>query len=131
MSESVPIAAPPGRRLDQWLWFARLVKSRSLAARLCAAGQVTLNGIAVRKPNQIVRIGDAVAAPQGGWRRTVQVSALGTRRGPPPEARLLYEEAAPPLRLATEAPAWEPLLADTDREDTDRGLLRAPSAPPR
>ena len=27
-------------RLDQWLWFARFVKSRSLAARLCAAGAV-------------------------------------------------------------------------------------------
>ena len=126
MSGSTPIAAPPGRRLDQWLWFARLVKSRSLAARLCAAGEVALNGVAVRKPNHIVRIGDAVAAPQGGWRRTVQVVALGTRRGPPGEARLLYEETAPPLRLAAPAPGWEPLLADPDREDTDRVSLKAP-----
>lgn len=129
MSENVPIAAPPGRRLDQWLWFARLVKSRSLAARLCAAGQVTLNGIAVKKPNHIVRIGDNITTPQGGWRRTVQVLALGTRRGPPPEARVLYEEAEPPLRLSAEAPEWEPLLADPDREDTSRGFLKAPPKP--
>ena len=31
------------RRLDQWLWFARLLKSRSLAARLCAGGAVLVN----------------------------------------------------------------------------------------
>ena len=128
MSEGADIALPLGRRLDQCLWFARLVKSRSLAARLCAAGEVALNGVAVRKPNHIVRIGDAVAAPQGGWRRTVQVVALGTRRGPPGEARLLYEETAPPLRLAAPAPGWEPLLADPDGEDAESGILKAPPA---
>jgi ribosomal 50S subunit-recycling heat shock protein len=36
-----------GRRLDQWLWFARLVKSRSRAARLCVTGVVTVNGMTV------------------------------------------------------------------------------------
>jgi len=104
------------RRLDQWLWFARLVKSRSLAARLCAAGAVTVNGIAVRKPNQTVRIGDAVAAQQGAVRRIVRVASLGWRRGPATEARLLYEEPAAPVRLSELAPAWAPLLADGDEE---------------
>ncbi|MFZ2006390.1 MAG: S4 domain-containing protein, partial [Stellaceae bacterium] len=39
------------RRLDQWLWFARFAKSRALAARLCAASAVSINGIAATKPN--------------------------------------------------------------------------------
>jgi ribosome-associated heat shock protein Hsp15 len=112
LSESAP--APPSRRLDQWLWFARLAKSRSLAGRLCAVGAVTLNGIVVRKPNHLVRVGDAVAAPQGAYRRTMRVTALGRRRGPAAEARLLYEETAPPTRLSELAPAWEPLLAEGD-----------------
>jgi ribosome-associated heat shock protein Hsp15 len=99
-------------RLDQWLWFARFVKSRSLAARLCAAGAVAINGIPVKKPNQSVRIGDVVVLPQGGWQHTVRVLALGGRRGPATEARLLYEEAAAALRLRDLAPDWEPLLAD-------------------
>ena len=34
------ISDKAGRRLDQWLWFARFAKSRSLAARLCVAGAV-------------------------------------------------------------------------------------------
>ncbi|HXC89307.1 MAG TPA: RNA-binding S4 domain-containing protein [Stellaceae bacterium] len=117
MSDSGGTPAPPGRRLDQWLWFARLVKTRSLAARLCAAGVVTLNGVAVRKPNHLVRVGDCVAAPQGGFRRTVEVLALGARRGPASEARLLYLDAAAPVRLADLSPAWEPLLAEADPED--------------
>ena len=99
-------------RLDQWLWFARFVKSRSLAARLCAAGAVAINGIPVRKPNQSVRIGDVVVLPQGGWQRTVRVLALGDRRGPAMEAQLLYEETAAALRLKDLMPGWEPLLAD-------------------
>lgn len=99
-------------RLDQWLWFARFVKSRSLAARLCAAGAVAVNGIPVKKPNQSVRIGDVVVLPQGGWQRTVRVRALGDRRGPATEARRLYEEAGAALRLRDLLPGWEPLLAD-------------------
>jgi ribosome-associated heat shock protein Hsp15 len=105
------------RRLDQWLWFARLAKSRSLAGRLCAAGAVTLNGTTVRKPNRLIRLGDAIVAPQGGYRRTVRVLALGLRRGPAIEARLLYEEIAAPVRLSELLEAWEPLLADADAED--------------
>ncbi len=104
-------------RLDQWLWFARFVKSRSLAARLCAAGAVVVNGFPVKKANHLVRIGDIVVLPQGGWQRTVRVSALGLRRGPAAEARLLYEETAAALRFADLAPVWVPLLGDSDLED--------------
>jgi len=104
-------------RLDQWLWFARFVKSRSLAARLCAAGAVAVNGLPVKKANHLVRIGDIVVLPQGGWQRNVRILALGLRRGPAAEAHLLYEEAGPVLRLADLVPAWVPLLGDGDPED--------------
>ena len=102
------------RRLDQWLWFARLVKSRSLAGRLCAQGAVWVNQAAVSKPNHSIRIGDIVIAPQGPFRRTVRVLALGARRGPAIEARQLYEESAAPVRLPEPAPEWTPLLADPE-----------------
>lgn len=108
-------------RLDQWLWFARFVKSRSLAARLCTAGTVTINGNPVTKSNQAVRIGDIVRLPQGCWQRTVRVAALAVRRGPASEARLLYEEAAVPVRLSTGASDWVPLL-----EAGEAGDMRSP-----
>lgn len=104
-------------RLDQWLWFARLAKSRSVAARLCAAGAVTINGTAVTKPNQAVRVGDIVIFPQGGWQHTVRVIALGIRRGPASQARMLYEETAAALRLSAVASDWIPLLEAGESRD--------------
>jgi ribosome-associated heat shock protein Hsp15 len=101
------------RRLDQWLWFARFVKSRSLAARLCAEGAVNVNGVPVAKPNHAVKAGDVVTVPQGPWQHTVQVVALGTRRGPAVEARTLFRETGT-ARRADLLPAWEPLLAEDD-----------------
>ncbi|HXC29699.1 MAG TPA: RNA-binding S4 domain-containing protein [Stellaceae bacterium] len=101
------------RRLDQWLWFARFAKSRSIAARLCVSGAVDVNGAAVAKPNHAVRPGDIVTLPQGSWQRTVEVLALGTRRGPATEAQTLFRETDTPRR-ADLAPVWEPLLADDD-----------------
>jgi ribosome-associated heat shock protein Hsp15 len=107
--------APPGPaslRLDQWLWFARFVKSRSRASRLCTAGVVTVNGLAVRRANHTIRVGDTIVILQGVLVRTIRVRALGERRGPPPEARSLYEETAAPVHVSKLDPAWTPLLAD-------------------
>lgn len=104
------------RRLDQWLWFARFTKSRSVAARLCAAGAVAVNGIAVTKPNHGVKRGDVVTLPQGAWQRSVEVLGLGTRRGPAGEARSLFRETAS-IRRAELAPAWEPLLLADDNDE--------------
>ncbi|HZT89180.1 MAG TPA: RNA-binding S4 domain-containing protein [Stellaceae bacterium] len=104
------------RRLDQWLWFARFAKSRSLAARLCVGGEIAVNGVFVTKPNHALHVGDVVALPQGGYRRTVRVLALGLRRGPAVEARTLYEEAAEARRIARAVTDWVPLLGDADAE---------------
>jgi ribosome-associated heat shock protein Hsp15 len=100
------------RRLDQWLWFARLAKSRSQAARLAVAGSVLVNGMAARKASQSVRVGDALVVPQGTRRRAVRVLDLGTRRGPAVEARSLYEERMPPPAASAPGPAWVALLLD-------------------
>jgi ribosome-associated heat shock protein Hsp15 len=103
-----------GRRLDQWLWFARFAKTRSRAARLCVAGVVTVNQVTIRKANHVLRIGDTIAVPQRAFCRTVRVLGLGTRRGPPAEARLLYEEITAAVHLSGFIPAWQPLLMGED-----------------
>ena len=112
MTAAAPIDRARGR-LDQWLWFARFLKSRSFAARLCAAGLIAVNGTAVRKPSHSVRVGDIVVLPQGRWQRTVRIVAIGDRRGPAAEARLLYAEIAPATPLAEQMPKWLPLLDET------------------
>jgi ribosome-associated heat shock protein Hsp15 len=109
---SGPMAQSSSRRLDQWLWIARFVKSRSLASRLCMAGAVTLNGVMVRKASHAIRVGDVVIVPQGVLLRTIRVKALGWRRGPPSEARLLYDETAAPVYVRELTPSWKPLLEE-------------------
>ncbi len=80
-------------RLDRFLWFARIVKTRGLARELAASGHLRLDGRAVDKPASAVRIGCVLAfAAPGGRVRVLRIAALPTRRGPPQEARVCYED---------------------------------------
>jgi ribosome-associated heat shock protein Hsp15 len=99
-------------RLDKFLWFARLARTRSLAARLCAAGAVAIAGRPILKPGHPVRVGDVLTAPQGRLIRTIRIVALASRRGPAAEAQALYAELTPP-RPAADA-AWTRLLDDAE-----------------
>lgn len=83
------------RRLDKWLWFARVVKSRTLAASLIEDGKVRLNRSKVLKPSQGARAGDVLTVNIGPGVRVLKVLALGERRGPATEARALYEDLTP------------------------------------
>lgn len=85
-------------RLDKWLWYARFVKTRGLATRLIAGGHVRIDGERVEKSHQTVRAGAVLTFPLGHHVRVIRVVALGTRRGPAPEAQALYEDLAPPSR---------------------------------
>jgi ribosome-associated heat shock protein Hsp15 len=109
------MSEPLSLRIDKWLWFARMAKTRSLAARLCAAGLVTVEGAVVTKPNRAVRVGESVTVVQGRMRRGFVVAALGERRGPPAEARLLYAEVEPPTPAQNSDMQWTPLLDEESR----------------
>ena len=84
-------------RLDRYLFFIRLTKSRTLAQALIEAGRVRLDGKRVAKASEEVRVGSVLALPLRGQVRILRVMAIPARRGPPAEARLAYEEidAAP------------------------------------
>ncbi|MCB2102874.1 MAG: RNA-binding S4 domain-containing protein [Rhodobacterales bacterium] len=84
------------RRIDQWLWYARFFKSRSLATKFVAAGRLRVNGDLIAKAHHGLREGDVLTFPKGPDIRVVRVEALGKRRGPAPEAQTLYTDLAPP-----------------------------------
>lgn len=85
----------PTQRLDKWLWCARFFKSRNLASKLLSAGRLRLSGKVVTKAHQLVRPGEVLTFPQGPFIRVVKVVYLADRRGPAPEAQLLYEDLEP------------------------------------
>ena len=84
-----------GVRVDIWLWRARFIKTRALATRFVEKGTVRLgrNGqtLRIQRASLLVRPGDVLTISLKAGIRQVTVCALGTRRGPPAEARTLYE----------------------------------------
>ena len=79
-------------RIDRFLFFIRLAKSRTLAQRIIDAGHVRLDGKRVEKPSEDVRVGSTIALPLNEKVRVLRVLSLPTRRGPASEARACYEE---------------------------------------
>ncbi|MDO7834852.1 RNA-binding S4 domain-containing protein [Sphingobium sp. HBC34] len=86
-----PIAGP-SLRIDKYLWFARLAKSRSAAQKLAEDGHIRLNGRRIDRAHAPVRAGDLITFPHGAHVRVVRVAALPARRGPAVEAEGCYEE---------------------------------------
>jgi ribosome-associated heat shock protein Hsp15 len=79
-------------RLDKFLWFARIVKTRALAQTMAEEGRIRLGGRLVDRAHAPVRVGDVLSFAQRGSVRVLRVAALPARRGPPAEARALYVE---------------------------------------
>ncbi|MGE0055021.1 MAG: RNA-binding S4 domain-containing protein [Hyphomicrobium sp.] len=102
-----PASETSSLRIDQWLWFARIAKSRTLAQALIERGKVRINRVRIDKPSQQVKPGDVITISLGPRIRVLQVSALSDRRGPASEAVQLYVELTPdagtPTRSGTAA----------------------------
>lgn len=79
-------------RIDRFLFFIRVVKSRTLAQGVIDEGYVRIDGKRVEKPSEEVRPGSIVALPLHGRVRILRVLRLPQRRGPAAEARSCYEE---------------------------------------
>ena len=83
------------QRIDKWLWFARVVKTRALAADLVTSGHVRINGRRSDTPGKAIRTGDVLTIALDRSIRVLRVRLAGVRRGPYEEARLLYEDLSP------------------------------------
>ena len=124
-------------RLDKWLWYARFFKTRALASKAISNGRFRLDGDVMSKPHRQAKCGQVLTFSQGTRIRVVRIKALGSRRGPAPEAALLFDDLAPnePAIESTSAstmPAFEKRQAGDgrptkrQRRKTDRlkaGLL--------
>ncbi|MEA2304165.1 MAG: ribosome-associated heat shock protein Hsp15 [Solirubrobacteraceae bacterium] len=96
-------------RVDKWLWAARVVKTRAIAADAVKGGRVHVNGRAI-KPSKEVRPGDRLEITLGTVRLALVIRGTAQRRGPASEAALLYDETAE-SREARERAAAERRLA--------------------
>ena len=98
------------QRIDRWLYFARVVKSRSLAAKLAQSGRVRVNGDKIDQPSRQVQRDDVLTITLDRRILVLKILEPGERRGPYPEAKTLYEDLSPPPVKAEDAgtPALAP-----------------------
>ena len=79
-------------RLDTWLWYARLYKSRSLSSKAILSGKLRVNSNKIIKPASKVKINDVLTINHLNMVRIIQVQSLAIRRGPASEAQKLYKD---------------------------------------
>jgi len=115
------------QRIDKWLFFSRIVKSRTLAGKLVSAGRVRVNSDKIDLPSRMIVPGDVLTVTLERRIRILRVLDPGKRRGPAAEAQTLYEDLTPPEPPRTERPskvaAREPGAGrptKKERRETDR-----------
>ncbi|HET7849510.1 MAG TPA: S4 domain-containing protein [Pseudolabrys sp.] len=80
------------QRIDKWLWHARLVRTRSAAAALVAAGHVRIDGRRVTTPAYTVKSGAVLTLALNAAVKVLKVESFCDRRGGAPQARALYRD---------------------------------------
>jgi ribosome-associated heat shock protein Hsp15 len=85
------------QRIDIFLWHARFFKTRSISSQKIRSGKIRLNGTLIKKSSVFVRSGDMLTFAQEDHIRVIKILTLGHRRGPAPEAALLFEDHSPPV----------------------------------
>lgn len=86
-----------GMRLDRFLWWVRLAKTRSAAQAIAADGHLRIDGRPVDRAHTCVRVGNVLTFATHGRVRVVRVEALPHRRGPAPEAQGCYQDLSQPM----------------------------------
>ena len=94
-------------RLDRFLWFARLAKTRDVAQALASEGRLRIDGRAVDRSHAPVRVGNILTFFHAGRVRVLRIAALPQRRGPAPEAQSCYQELTHSLTANVSQPVQE------------------------
>jgi ribosome-associated heat shock protein Hsp15 len=92
-------------RLDKFLWFARLARTRSFAQEVAAARHLRIDGRVIEKAAAAVRVGNTLTFPLHDRVRVIRIDALPARRGPAPEARTCYTDLAAPIENVSQGAA--------------------------
>lgn len=89
-----PRASIASQRLDRWIWHARIVKTRSIAAGLVSEGYVRINGTRAEQPAHAVKPGDVLTIALPARVRVLKVTGILPRRADANAARDTYESVS-------------------------------------
>ena len=82
-------------RLDLYLFYIRLFKSRNLATKFISANRIRVSGQVTQKPHKLVSIDNVLTLPINEKVKIIKVIDIPYRRGSFLESVLYYEDLTP------------------------------------
>ena len=82
-------------RLDLYLFYIRIFKSRNLATKFIISNRLRISGLLTQKPHKLISIGDVLSLPIQDYVKILKVVDIPKRRGPFSEALNYYEDITP------------------------------------
>ena len=82
-------------RLDLYLFYIRIFKSRNLATKFIISNRLRISEQVTQKPNKLISIGDILSLPIQDYVKILKVVDIPKRRGPFSEALNYYEDITP------------------------------------
>ena len=82
-------------RLDIYLYYIRIFKSRSIATKFVLTNRLRISGQVTRKPHKMISIGDVLTMTINNNIKILKVLDIPSRRGPYSESLNFYEDITP------------------------------------
>ena len=79
-------------RLDIYLYYIRIFKSRSIATKFVSTNRLRISGQVVQKPHKMISIGDVLTMTINNNIKVLKVLNIPNRRGPYSESLNFYED---------------------------------------
>ena len=82
-------------RLDIYLYYIRIFKSRSIATKFVSTNRLRISGQVTQKPHKMISIGDVLTMSINDNIKILKVLDIPNRRGPYSESLNFYEDITP------------------------------------
>ena len=82
-------------RLDTYLYYIRIFKSRSIATKFVLTNRLRISGQVTQKPHRMISVGDVLTITINDNIKILKVLEIPNRRGPYTESLNFYEDITP------------------------------------
>ena len=82
-------------RLDLYLYYIRIFKSRSLATKFISSNRLRISGKVTQKPHKLISAGDVLTMTINDNIKIIKVLDVPSRRGPYSESLCFYQDLTP------------------------------------
>lgn len=87
-------------RLDIYLYYIRIFKSRSISTKFVSTNRLRISGQVTQKPHKMISIGDVLTISINDNIKVLKVLDIPNRRGPYSESLSFYEDITPIENIA-------------------------------